>query len=100
MYFKTVENFRAFCALGDVDPDEGATSFELDIAGRKETFWMFASRTRDIVFETCHDNPVLDEIPYAHYFGITGRKDKLWAMFEFVNHNCEGYEVWGERPFI
>ena len=95
-----MKNFRKFCALGDVDPDEGATSFERRYGDDKETHWIFASRTRDIVFETEFNNPVLSNIPHAHYFGITGRAEKLRVMFEFAKRRCEGCVVWGSRGYI
>ena len=96
--FFTVENFRAFCALGDVDPDKGVTSYNGHGISEKRLYYIFASRTRDIVFETYTNNPAADD-PYAHYFGITGRKDKLRVMFEFAKRECEGWLEWGYRSF-
>ncbi|EJC98318.1 uncharacterized protein FOMMEDRAFT_171218 [Fomitiporia mediterranea MF3/22] len=93
VYFGSHDQFRKFCALGDVDPDLGASQYDRiypdipgyrsDQDGPKETSWIFISRDRDVLFETSSNNPNLDKYAYAHYFGISGRADKVIRMWEY-----------------
>ncbi|OCB86594.1 hypothetical protein A7U60_g6272 [Sanghuangporus baumii] len=119
--FGTVENFRRFCAIGDVDPEKGASQYDAQapfyamfgikpdpdkVALRRllnipELSWIFVSRTEDVIFETSFHNP--NEDAYAHLFGITGRADKVKRMYEFFSDSED--TSWdrlefGDRSFI
>ena len=92
-----VASFRAFCALADVDPDDGRRwnkrtgSSSLAVrdlhpdpeSHRHKYIWL--SRSKDIVFESS-TNPLNDG--YCHYFGLTGVADKAIALYFFV---CDHY---------
>ncbi|KAL5523253.1 hypothetical protein ACEPAF_1520 [Sanghuangporus sanghuang] len=119
--FGTVENFRRLCAIGDVDPEKGASQYDAQapfnamfgikpdpdkVALRRllnipELSWIFVSRTEDVIFETSFHNP--NEDAYAHLFGITGRADKVRRMYEFFSDSED--TSWdrlefGDRSFI
>lgn len=98
--FNNVDTFRAFCALGDIDPDSGRiwSPYEfvrtLEGASIHEKIWI--SRTKDIVIETSN-NP-LEEDGYCQHFGLTGVADKAIAMWEFMHYKFE--EQYGGMPTI
>jgi hypothetical protein len=81
--FTNVEAFRAFCAIGDVDPDAGHY-WTYSVQGQ----WIWLSRKKDIVFETFM-NPL--KRGSCLYFGLTGVADKAIAMYNFVHDNAEEY---------
>ena len=68
--------------------------------------WVFISRTRDIILETGTRNPNLETEAYAHNFGITGRADKVKALFQHAMESRKlrkmrwSYILWGIRRFI
>ena len=73
--FNNVDAFRAFCALGDIDPDRGR--------GWAPLSYIWMSRTKDVVIETVLDP--LAEDGYCHFFGLTGAADKAVAMYNFMH---------------
>ena len=107
LVFCSADYFREFCRLGDIDPYEGAVQYEpwpspKDPKASKR--WMFASRARDVIFETDCLNPNLENTDgCVDIFGITGQRDKVERMYEFVRQSA--YILWddlywGERYFI
>jgi len=67
--FNSVETFRAFCALADIDPDQGrgCAPFQNMVV---YIFYIWMSRTKDLVFETYLDP--LSKNGYCHFLGVTG----------------------------
>jgi len=76
-----VDTFRAFCAVGDIDPDDGREWKEYPYRGSSPS-WIWMSRSKDVVFETSF-NPIVDG--QCHYFGLTGIADKAIAMYNFMH---------------
>ncbi|KAL5522499.1 hypothetical protein ACEPAG_8515 [Sanghuangporus baumii] len=107
IYFNSTDNFRAFCALGDIDPDSGA-QFDLFpgaiVPESRLPVWTFVSRTRDVTFDMSWRNPDTEKFTYAHYFGITGRVTKLERMYHFVrqfeNDVSWNELMWGDRVYM
>ncbi|OCB86592.1 hypothetical protein A7U60_g6269 [Sanghuangporus baumii] len=102
--FNSIDNFRAFCALGDIDPDSG-TQFDLfpetsaSLPENRFLMWTFVSRTRDVAFDISQ-NPEVEKSTFAHYFGITGRVTKLERMYRFVENDGHWNKlVWGGRGY-
>ena len=97
--FNSVDSFRAFCAIGDVDPDQGRQFKRFGDAvtiglryydDPPQNVWL--SRSKDIVFETS-GNPLKND-GYCHYFGLTGVADKAIAMYDYV-HDKYGTDEMG-----
>ncbi|KAL5480791.1 hypothetical protein ACEPAI_9731 [Sanghuangporus weigelae] len=107
IFFNSTDNFRAFCALGDIDPDSGA-QFDLfpeaTLLEPRFPVWTFVSRTRDVTFDMSWRNPDSEKFTYAHYFGITGRVTKLESMYRFVrqfeNDVSWNELMWGDRVYM
>jgi hypothetical protein len=97
-----VEAFRAFCEVGDVDPEDGHRwdpyqRHDHDFPTSTPSYvWMWISRKKDIVFETSV-NPL--EHGYCHYFGLTGVADKAIAMYNFMHDNYE-LTMWEEMTWV
>src|SRR5260221_10629106 len=84
--FKSVEAFRAFCAL---DPDQGRCwkpdalkYIHLGFLPPPLSTYIWMSRTKDLVIETEMD-PLAND-GYCHLFGLTGVADKAVAMYNFM----------------
>jgi len=83
--FMNEASFRAFCAIGDVDPDQGR-EWKRDPSDRFAlTQYIWLSRSKDIVFEALNDP--LKRNGHCHYFGLTGVADKAVAMYNFMRRN-------------
>jgi hypothetical protein len=81
-------SFRAFCAIGDVDPDQWHEWTTHPTHKYPHTTYIWLSRSKDIVFETS-SNP-LKRDGYCHHFGLTGISDKAIAMYNFMHdHHTE-----------
>jgi hypothetical protein len=101
--FNSIEAFRAFCALGGVDPDQGRSwdpyaflnTGLRNPPSRDSLSWIWMSITKDVVFETSH-NPL--DNGYCHYFGLTGVADKAIAMYNFMHDNYEDSEGGEDEP--
>ncbi|KAF9508829.1 hypothetical protein BS47DRAFT_1332507 [Hydnum rufescens UP504] len=105
--FESVEAFREFCVMGDIDPDAmvrhdfyasryASMSIRQDIISPARPMW--SSRAKDIlVFSWC--NPLESE-GNCHYFGIVGRADKLIPMFDFFLDKGWCDEMAWEREWI
>lgn len=92
--FNSTEAFRAFCALGDIDPDQGrnwdpyASTFHRIFVPRADmmrSIWI--SRTKDIIFETEHHPLSPKGGGYCHSLGLTGNANKAIAMYNFMHDN-------------
>jgi hypothetical protein len=110
--FYNADTFRAFCALGDIDPDSVRSWYpypqlpeEFRSRYQDDRQWIWISRTKDIVIET-RVNPLNDG--YCHYFGLTGAADKAIMMWDFMydkNRGDRGSEegematVWDEMSW-
>jgi hypothetical protein len=85
--FNKVDSFRAFCAVGDIDPDQLCAWEEYQREEYPRPFnptFIWLSRSKDVVFEaSC--NPLKQGI--CHYFGLTGVADKAIAMYNFMHDN-------------
>jgi len=92
--FNSIEAFRAFCAVGDIDPDQGRAWDPYAILRYRSHsphlmhIWM--SRTKDVVFETSQ-NPLVDG--FCHLFGLTGVADKAIAMYNFMHDKHEEFDT-------
>jgi hypothetical protein len=89
--FNNVASFRAFCAIGDIDPDQGREWKRSDMVSKYYDLppnYVWLSRSKDIVFETSC-NPLTNN-GYCHYFGLTGVADKAIAMYDYVH---DGYSI-------
>ena len=92
--FTNVASFRAFCALADIDPDDGRQwnkHSSTRAVGELYPFrtdtlydYIWLSRSKDIVFESSM-NPLIEG--HCHYCGLTGVADKAIALFNFVHDN-------------
>ena len=87
--FNSVDAFRAFCALGDIDPDRGhgwapdALKYMQLAFVSPPLSYIWMSRTKDVVIETVLD-PFAED-GYCHFFGLTGVADKAVAMYNFMH---------------
>ena len=115
-----MDNFLRFCELADVDLDTGVFFFdrfpqfsrlwpeEQDPLGDDWKYWVFVSRSRDLLFETGRRNP-LNEIEreddeecacYIRDFGVTGAADKVMRLLEYAVTEGGLCVEWGERDYI
>jgi hypothetical protein len=99
-HFTSVEAFRAFCDVGDVDPDDGRRWERREFRGcrRPPYLWIWMSRKKDVVFETSA-NPLEDG--YCRDFGLTGVADKAIAMYNFMHDNYGEDEltIWAQMTW-
>ncbi|KAF9508846.1 hypothetical protein BS47DRAFT_203291 [Hydnum rufescens UP504] len=100
--FDSVDAFRDFCAMGDIDPD-AVVKHDPYASELRELFlknshgdidsgcdYIWSSRAKDIlVFSMV--NPLKTK-GYCRYLGIVGRADKLIPMYDFFHEK----EWWAE----
>ncbi|KAH7928937.1 hypothetical protein BV22DRAFT_1044300 [Leucogyrophana mollusca] len=77
---------RRISVEGDVDHDH--------------RWWMWGSRTHDLVFETGMNPMHPGNNGFCHYFGLVGRKDKSLQMYNFlVDNERDGTTYMSEVAF-
>lgn len=91
--FGSIDNFREFCAIGDVDPDAGVkwdpyakwnAEFSTPRLRSVSFIYMWMSREKDVVFETSCNPADPGTDGYCHYLGLHGCADKAIAMYEYL----------------